>query len=86
MHSSEVAPPIQQIQLAYDLVAGTDQRTESIRENTILLLVQANPDGMTIVADWYKKILGTPYESSSLPVLYHKYAGHDNNRDFMVAT
>ena len=85
MHSSEVAPPIQQIQLAYDLVTGTDQRTESIRENTILLLVQANPDGMTIVADWYKKILGTPYESSSLPVLYHKYAGHDNNRDFMVA-
>ncbi len=85
MHSTEVAPPLQQLQLAYELVTGSDRRTRFIRDNVILLLVQANPDGMTIVADWYMKNLGTPYEVSRLPVLYHKYAGHDNNRDFVIS-
>ncbi|MFH1940976.1 MAG: M14 metallopeptidase family protein [bacterium] len=85
IHASETSPPMHQFQLAYDLVTGTDERTLRIRDNTILLLVQANPDGMTLVADWYHKHLGTQFEVSSLPFLYHKYAGHDNNRDFHVA-
>ncbi len=85
MHSSEASPPMHQFQLAYDLVTGTDQKTEWIRENVILLLAIANPDGMTIVADWYRQQIGTPYEVSPLPVLYNKYAGHDNNRDSFMA-
>ncbi len=40
---------------------------------------------MTLVAEWYTKNVGTKYEVSRLPVLYNKYAGHDNNRDFHVA-
>ncbi len=85
IHSTETSPPMHQFHLAYDLVTGTDEKTEFIRDNVILLLVQANPDGMTMVADWYMSHLGTPYETSRPPTLYHKYAGHDNNRDFHIA-
>jgi hypothetical protein len=85
IHASETSPPMHQFQLVYDLVTGTDDQTLFIRENVILLLVQANPDGMTLVADWYMKNVGTPFEMSRLPFLYHKYAGHDNNRDSFMA-
>ena len=40
-----------------------------------------NPDGTQMIADWYMKYVGTPHEAASLPWLYQKYAGHDNNRD-----
>ncbi len=81
LHGTEVAPAQLLPQLAYDLVTGTDSRSEMIRENVIALLVFANPDGMTIVSDWYMGNVGTPYETSSIPWLYHEYVGHDNNRD-----
>ena len=85
LHSTETSPPMHQFILAYNLVTSTESMIEKIRENVIFLLVQANPDGMTLVADWYKKNLGTKYEVSRIPVLYNKYSGHDNNRDFHVA-
>jgi len=81
LHGTEVAPAQLLPQLAYDLVTGEDRQTVAIRENVIALLVFANPDGMTIVSDWYMKNVGTPYETSPIPWLYHKYVGHDNNRD-----
>lgn len=84
LHATEVAPAQHHIQLAYDMVTGEDRRSQFIRENVILLLVFANPDGMTIVSDWYMGNVGTPYETSRLPVLYQKYAGHDNNRDSFI--
>ena len=40
-----------------------------------------NPDGQQIVAEWYMKNVGTPYELSGVPRLYQEYVGHDNNRD-----
>jgi hypothetical protein len=45
-----------------------------------------NPDGLDIVANWYSQNLGTPYETSSVPELYHHYIGHDNNRDWFMFT
>ncbi len=85
LHATEVAPAQHLIQLAYDLITGEDKQTRLIRDNVVTLLVFANPDGMTIVSDWYYKNLGTPYEVSRTPMLYHRYAGHDNNRDSHVA-
>jgi hypothetical protein len=81
LHSTECAPSEHAIQLVYDLVTGEDQRTRRIRDNVITLVAFANPDGMTMVADWYMEHVGTEYEGSGMPWLYHKYVGHDNNRD-----
>jgi hypothetical protein len=39
-----------------------------------------------MVVDWYKKYLGTPYEGSAPPFLWHHYVGHDDNRDWYTFT
>lgn len=85
LHATECAPAQHLIQLAYDLVSGQDEKTLKILNEVITILVFANPDGMNMVADWYKKNLGTPFEVSPLPYLYHYYAGHDNNRDSYIS-
>jgi hypothetical protein len=81
LHADECAPAQHNLQLAYDILTGTDPTTRAIRENVVLILVFANPDGMDMVADWYLQNVGTPYEVSPMPWLYNKYVGHDNNRD-----
>lgn len=81
LHSSEVATVEKNIQLAYELLTSKDPGTRLILDNTILLNVFANPDGMDMVAEWYHQNVGTPFEVSPMPWLYNKYVGHDNNRD-----
>src|SRR5207245_1343898 len=36
--------------------------------------------------DWFNKNVGTPFEPSPIPYLYHPYVGHDNNRDMYMFT
>lgn len=83
LHASEVAHGQHTIQLAYDLVTGDDDpEIRAILDDVILVLwFSINPDGQTLVSDWYYSNLGTPFEVSSMPQLYQKYVGHDNNRD-----
>ena len=85
LHATECAPAQQMIQLAYDLVSGEDAETRRVRDEVIAILVFANPDGMTLVSDWYQPNVGTPFEASPLPWTYNQYAGHDNNRDALYA-
>ncbi len=81
LHASECAPAQHNFNLAYEMLTSEDPDVRLIRDNVILLLVFANPDGMDMLAEWYHPNVGTPYETSPMPWLYHKYAGHDNNRD-----
>ncbi len=85
LHASECAPAQHNIQLAYDLVSASDPRSLRILDDVILVLVFPNPDGMNLLSEWYASNLGTPYEVAPMPFLYHKYAGHDNNRDSYIA-
>lgn len=85
IHSTEIVASQMSMNLAYELVTAKDDDTKQILENTILLLIpSSNPDGIDIVANWYRKTLGTKSEGSSPPELYHHYAGHDNNRDWFM--
>ena len=83
LHSTEVATHQHTIQLAHDLVAGDeDPEIRAILDNVILILWPSiNPDGQTMIAEWYRSNLGTSYEVAPAPFLYQKYVGHDNNRD-----
>ncbi len=83
VHASEVAAHQHTIQLAYDLLTSTDDpEIQAILDNVIFMLWPTlNPDGQTMVVQWYESNLGTPFETSSMPWLYQKYVGHDNNRD-----
>jgi len=87
IHASEVGASQMSMELAFDLATRTDPVTEEILENVILLLTPMhNPDGTQMVVDWYKKYVGTDYEGGRMPWLYHKYVGHDNNRDWYMFT
>jgi len=83
LHSTEVAGWSQTPLLAYDLVnRANEPATHKILEDVVALVWPTiNPDGQQMVAEWYMKNVGSPYELSQLPRLYQDYAGHDNNRD-----
>ncbi|MFV1987245.1 MAG: M14 metallopeptidase family protein [Gemmatimonadota bacterium] len=83
LHASEVAAAQHTMQLAYDLVTGDDDpEIAAILDDVILMLWPSiNPDGQTLIVDWYRSNLGNPHETASAPFLYQKYIGHDNNRD-----
>jgi hypothetical protein len=82
LHANEIGGTQMAPELAYELITREDEETRRILENVVFLMVPCfNPDGEIMVADWYSRWLGTEYEGENMPWLYHKYVGHDNNRD-----
>jgi len=84
MHASEVGPVQAFPLVAYELLTGGDPRRELILDNTVAMFIPHNPDGMNMIVEHYNKHKGTPMETSSMPGVYHKYVGHNINRDFVT--
>jgi hypothetical protein len=87
IHSTEIASSQMAMEWAYALVTSNDPEIKRRLDNVILLLAPSvNPDGQIMETEWYRKNLGTQYEGSRMPWLYHPYVGHDNNRDYYMLT
>ncbi|MET0754424.1 MAG: M14 family zinc carboxypeptidase [Pyrinomonadaceae bacterium] len=87
VHSNEVGSYLSSMLIAHKLASSNDAETQKILSDTIILLVPSlNPDGVDIIKNWYDKTLGTPFEGTEPPELYHKYVGHDDNRDWYAFT
>lgn len=86
-HSTEVAPSQSLPLIVYDYITTKDTQKLQWFENVVYMVVPChNPDGMNMVVEHYNKYKGTKYDGCSMPGLYHKYVGHDNNRDFVTLT
>lgn len=87
LHANEPVTSQGQIQVLYRMLSQTDPETMRMLDDCIILFAHDNPDGMELVSNWYMRNPDPrKREYISLPRLYQKYAGHDNNRDgFMVA-
>jgi len=84
LHSSEVAHGQTAPLLLYKVVTDESDEMRFIRDNVVFILVaNMNPDGTTMVASWYRENLGKPWEGRT-PELWHKYVGHDDNRDWYM--
>ncbi len=85
LHSTEVAGAQFMPTFAYRMVTDETEEARRIRDEVVLLIMPVmNPDGLDMVTEWYREQLGTPFETASLPRLYHEYVGHDNNRDWFM--
>ncbi len=82
LHSTEVAASQTAAEYVWERLTRDDAESRLMLDNVIdIVLPSINPDGTQMIADWYMKYAGTEYEAAGLPWLYHKYTGHDNNRD-----
>jgi Zinc carboxypeptidase len=87
LHATEVLGAHQLIETVYQLVSRTDAETTRFLNDLVILAVHANPDGMELVSRWYMREKDPARRSlTSLPRLYQKYIGHDNNRDFYLSS
>lgn len=86
LHATEVLGAQQLLETNWQLVSGDDEETTRLRNDLIIVMVHANPDGMELVSDWYMRNPDPKRRSTGgIPRLYQKYIGHDNNRDFYLA-
>ena len=86
IHASEIGATQTANELLHTLATATDTATLSLLRQTVILLIPSlNPDGHKLVVDWFERTRDTPFENAPMPWLYHRYAGHDINRDaFML--
>src|SRR5258708_34173306 len=83
LHATEVAGPQHTPLLAYTLLSQVhDPATKAMLDSVVVMLWPTiNPDGQQMVAEWYMKNVGPPYELPAVPQLYQENACPDNNRE-----
>jgi hypothetical protein len=87
LHATETLCPHMLIESVYRLLTANDPETLRILDDCIILFVHANPDGMELVSSWYMQSQDPKRRTyATIPRLYQKYIGHDNNRDFYAVT
>jgi len=85
LHATETVNSQSLAEMVYQMVSRTDEETMRFLDDVVLLMPVPNPDGVELVANWYMREEDvTKRTLSSLPRLYHKYVGHDNNRDSIM--
>jgi hypothetical protein len=82
LHGTEVINGQGMFTFVHDMASRNDPETLRVLNDVITLVANVNPDGMELVSNWYMRQADEKQRSTAgLPVLYEKYAGHDNNRD-----
>ena len=72
VHSNEVGPTQATLELVHRLATDDSPATKRVLDNVLLIVIpSANPDGHVMVTDWFYRNVGTPFEVSPLPHLYH---------------
>jgi hypothetical protein len=79
LHATEAIAGQNIIELVWQMASRDDAEVRRILDEVVLLACPVNPDGLELVADSY---LATGRMEP--PVLYQRYVGHDNNRDYYV--
>ena len=86
IHSTEVGNTQALTEIVHRLATDSSAEIKQILDNVVLLVVPSqNPDGQVLVVDHWYKTKGTPF-ARVYPDLYHKYVGHDDNRDWFMFT
>jgi hypothetical protein len=94
LHATESVGSQQLMEHVWEMVSRNDPETLRLLNDTIQLCVQANPDGQELIANWYMRgsedanaplVEQSKRTMATIPRLYAKYIGHDDNRDFYMS-
>ena len=77
LHATETIAGQNILELVWQMNSRDDEEVQRILDKVVLLATPVNPDGYELVANAYMAT-----RSTQTPVLYQRYVGHDNNRDF----
>lgn len=86
IHSTEVGTAQVIPNIVHRLATESSRTVDQILENSVIVVIPSqNPDGQKLVVDYFNDTAGTDY-NRVYPDLYHKYTGHDDNRDWFMVT
>ena len=86
IHSTEMSNSQSVTHIAHWLATDQSDDMKQILDASVVVIVPAqNPDGQYLLVDHWYATGDTSYQRT-YPDLYHKYTGHDDNRDWFMFT
>ena len=87
IHSTEVGGTLASLRLLHHLASSDDEAVRAVLDRRCCSCCRrTTPTGPISWPSGTARQLGTPFEGTAPPVLYHPYTGHDNNRDWYMFT